>query len=44
MRAAFSESISPSGRHNALDKLLGALVNRRIDFSSGAVLVTSRAS
>lgn len=32
MRAAFSESISPSGRHNALDKLLGA------------VLLTSRAS
>lgn len=32
------------GRHNALDKLLGALAGRRMDLSSGAVLVTSRAS
>ena len=32
------------GRHNALDKLLGALASRRADFSRGAVLVTSRAS
>lgn len=32
------------GRHNALDKLIGALLVRRIDCQSGAVLVTSRAS
>lgn len=32
------------GRHNALDKLIGALAAKRIDFSSGAVLITSRAS
>ncbi len=32
------------GRHNALDKLIGALAKERIDFSSGAVLITSRAS
>jgi FdhD protein len=34
------------GRHNALDKLIGALAqeNPRRDFSSGAVLITSRAS
>ena len=32
------------GRHNALDKLIGALAADGIDFSQGSVLVTSRAS
>jgi len=32
------------GRHNALDKLIGALAAQKAPFSSGAVLVTSRAS
>ncbi|MFC5476101.1 formate dehydrogenase accessory sulfurtransferase FdhD [Paraherbaspirillum soli] len=34
------------GRHNALDKLIGALAaaDRKHDFSSGAVIITSRAS
>lgn len=32
------------GRHNALDKLIGALVSCETDFSSGALLITSRAS
>ncbi len=32
------------GRHNALDKLIGALSSARRDFSSGAAIVTSRAS
>lgn len=32
------------GRHNALDKLVGALVRARTDVASGFVLVTSRAS
>ncbi|PUA17092.1 formate dehydrogenase accessory sulfurtransferase FdhD [Glaciimonas sp. PCH181] len=32
------------GRHNALDKLIGALSADKQDFSSGAVLITSRAS
>lgn len=32
------------GRHNALDKLIGALASRRVDFDSGFVIVTSRAS
>jgi FdhD protein len=32
------------GRHNALDKLIGALAKERADFSSGAALITSRAS
>src|SRR5690606_41757670 len=32
------------GRHNALDKLIGAMAQRQLDFSAGAVLITSRAS
>jgi FdhD protein len=32
------------GRHNALDKLAGALAHKAIDGSSGAVIVTSRVS
>ena len=32
------------GRHNALDKLIGALARERRDLSAGAVLITSRAS
>ncbi|HMA51823.1 MAG TPA: formate dehydrogenase accessory sulfurtransferase FdhD [Magnetospirillaceae bacterium] len=32
------------GRHNALDKLIGALARARTDFAGGAFLVTSRAS
>jgi len=32
------------GRHNALDKLLGAVVRAKIDPANGIVLVTSRAS
>jgi FdhD protein len=32
------------GRHNALDKLIGALVTRQTDLSTGALLITSRAS
>lgn len=32
------------GRHNALDKLIGAMVEKGSDFSQGAVLMTSRAS
>ncbi len=32
------------GRHNALDKLIGAMISRRIDFATGVALITSRAS
>lgn len=32
------------GRHNALDKLLGAMARQNIDANSGFILVTSRAS
>jgi FdhD protein len=32
------------GRHNALDKLIGALAKQKTDFSCGALLLTSRAS
>ena len=32
------------GRHNALDKLIGNLSYRGVDFSKGVVLITSRAS
>ena len=32
------------GRHNALDKLIGALAKQKQDFSAGVLLITSRAS
>ena len=32
------------GRHNALDKLIGALVRQQIDVASGYAIITSRAS
>lgn len=32
------------GRHNALDKLIGALIHANTDFNAGFLLVTSRAS
>lgn len=32
------------GRHNALDKLIGAMAEQQHDFASGAALITSRAS
>ena len=32
------------GRHNALDKLIGAMADEKRDFTNGAALITSRAS
>ncbi len=32
------------GRHNALDKLIGAMSDQKRDFTNGAALITSRAS
>jgi FdhD protein len=32
------------GRHNALDKTIGALARDNVDFGSGYMLITSRAS
>lgn len=32
------------GRHNALDKLIGAMSERRLNFQSGFLVITSRAS
>lgn len=32
------------GRHNALDKLIGAMAAAKMDFATGALLITSRAS
>jgi FdhD protein len=32
------------GRHNALDKLIGALMRKRVDVREGFLVVTSRAS
>jgi FdhD protein len=32
------------GRHNALDKAIGALVRQKMDLAAGYMLVTSRAS
>ena len=32
------------GRHNALDKVIGALVRSKTDLSAGYLIITSRAS
>ncbi len=32
------------GRHNALDKLIGALVRQQLDVAAGYAIITSRAS
>jgi len=32
------------GRHNALDKLIGAMSDEKRDFTTGAALITTRAS